>query len=375
MNNPVNGGGATPRHNLFDFFLYAFAVLCPIMLFSEWDINMVQRLFFVFGTFALFGITFFCKEQRSFKNIWIGLIVLWSLISVFIHSWRLDENSVVSGFLNFSLMSEGFIYVLCGCLLYYMVARYSLGFNIAYPLIVISLVNLVFAVAQKFGVYWVWHNAIYTNQSNICGILGTKSNMAVFSAVSIPVIFGFNRPLSVIPTINLILSNSFTALVALLIGITVFLFLRRYHRFLFIFVLVVACFTPFIKWHKFYIRPPAWQYALNEIKRSPIFGHGFDNTIMQNKIVLNNVSFEHQHTYRHNDYLNVARDLGVPFLVFILMACAKTMLRTRMDYLWLSLVVLSIACFAQTSFYYPRIASVGIIMLALKAREHGTCLA
>ena len=366
----LRDGGAIPRPCLFDVCLYVFTFLCPIFFLLPWHLNMAQGMFFVFGVLFLLGISFLCEKQREVKNRWLGGIILWSLAGVFIHTFRFGLNQTyAAGFINFCLMSEGFIYVLCGCLLYYLVVSYSKKFNIAYPLLVINILNLFFALTQTFGVYLIWHNINQGNQMNVAGMLGTKSQLAVFSAISIPVLFHFRKCLAVIPITTLILSGSYTAVVALFLGTTLFLFLNRHFELAFIWVVLGMTFLPIVvDWNKFYIRPPAWAYTLKEIKQSPIIGHGFDNTLAGNKIFVSG-NFQTQYVYRHNDYLNVARDLGVPFLLMILMAIIGVMARVKFDYLWLSLVILMIACFAQTSFYWPRIAGVGLIMFGLKGRE------
>ncbi len=362
-------GGASPRLFLFDVCLYVFTFLCPVFFFLPWDLNMIQKIFFVFGVLFLLGISFLCERRREFKNPWIGFIILWSLLGVFFHAFSFSlSRTYVEGFINFCLMSEGFIYVLCGCLLYYLVFSYSQRINIVYPLLVISVLNLFFALAQTFGIYPIWENVVQPTQNNIAGLMGTKSQLAVFSAMTVPPIFSLHKFLAFIPLMNLFLSGSYTAVIALFAGLAAFFFLRRKKKALVCLLAAGLIVMPFIGWHKFYVRPPAWKYTLNEIVRHPIFGHGFDNTINQNKIFLTG-DFQTQYTYRHNDYLNAARDLGLPFLFFMFMAIAKVIFRTRIDPLWLSLIILMIACFAQTSFYYPRIAAVGIIIAALKSRE------
>ena len=367
MSKEVKRGEATCP-SLFDIGLYVFMFLCPIFFLLPWDLNMAQELFFVFGVFALMGLALLDDAQRAFRGRFLGLMVLWSLVGVFIHTFQFGFNKTnIVGFMNFALMSEGFIYVLCGCLLYYLVFTCSRRVNIFYPILAINVLNLIFAVLQKAGIYLIWQNimqvSVYGNATaNIAGLMGTKSQLAVFSAISIPILWHFYKPLSLIPLINLWLANSFTGVMALFLAIGLFFLLKRQWRFLFVFFGVGMLLMIFhVGWEKFPLRPVTWIYTLKEIIQHPFVGWGFDNSINGNKIFVRD-----EMVFRHNDYLNVARDLGLPFLGIVGVFIWNFFKNIKVDYLWMAIVTAGIACFFQTNFYFPRIAGIVIILIALK---------
>jgi asparagine N-glycosylation enzyme membrane subunit Stt3 len=74
--------------------------------------------------------------------------------------------------------------------------------------------------------------------------------------------------------------------------------------------------------------------------------------------------------YRHNDYLNIARDLGLPFLTIILVGIYKILRKTKIDYLFVAILVLAVSSMTWTSMYFARLAVMGIVMLAVKELEN-----
>ena len=363
-------GGAT-RLSLFNIGLYVFMFSSPIFFLLPWDLNMAQGLFFVFGVFTLMGLALLDDAQRVFRGKFLGLMILWSLAGVFIHTFQFGFNKTnITGFINFALMSEGFIYVLCGCLLYWLVFSCSRRMNIFYPILAVSVLNLFFAITQKFGIYLIWQNIMqvsaYGNEiANISGLMGTKSQLAVFSAISFPILWHFCKPASFIALINLWLANSFTGAMALFLAIGLYLLLKREWRFLFVFFgLGTLLMIFYVGWEKLPLRPVAWVYTLKEIIQHPFIGWGFDNSTNGNKIFVRD-----EMVFRHNDYLNVARDLGLPFLGIIGVFIWNFFKGIKVDYLWVAIVTAGIACFFQTNFYFPRIAGIVIILMALKDIE------
>ena len=169
--------------------------------------------------------------------------------------------------------------------------------------------------------------------------------------------------------VSLYLSHSFTGMLALFLVIFGYCFYKKYYKFLIILGVISTFLFFHIEWQKFLIRPHCWLFSIKEIIRSPIFGHGFDNSLKMNKILVYINPYFQDYTFRHNDYLNIARDLGLPFLGVLIFGIYRILKNVKIDYIFLSLMILIIGCFVQTSFYYPRIAIFGIIFLALKERE------
>lgn len=363
MSKLIKGGSL--KTSPFDLGLYLFTFLSPIFFLGQWDLNMAQGTFFVFGVFALLGLSFLSKRQRIVKNKYLGLIILWSLASVFIHTYKFSlTQGITKSFINYCLLSEGFIFVLCGCLLYYLVLSYKKDFDIAYPVLAICILNLIFAVTQGMGIKWIW-----VNNPSISGMLGNCSQLAVFSAIAMPILGRKWTPLIIIPAITLFLARSHTAVMAFFL---VMIFYAIYHKnYPQLFVLLIAgitfvFFNYQIMYLRFLVRLDTWAVALKEIIQHPFLGYGFDNTLSRNMVFVKSAG---GWVFRHNDYLNIAQNLGIPFLLMIVLAVKDIFKNPKINYLFISLSILLISCFFQTNFYFPRIASIGIILLALKSEE------
>ena len=329
---------------------------------------MVQGMFFVFGTFVLFGLSFFCDKQREFKNKYLGLFILWSLAGVFIHTFNVGlTTGMTAGFLNFCLMSEGFIYVLCACLLFWLIVSFSKNFKIAYPVLIISSLNLVFVILQKVGLHPIW-----LNTHSICGLMGIAPHLVIFSAIAIPILWKLYEPLSIIPIISLVIgsvswNNSFTGLIALLLALEIYLVLNRRYIISWLLGIIFICycihFYPLML-NKLSIRMEVWIYAIKEITQHPFIGWGFDNSLNMNM-----VNAGHGFMYRHNDYLNIARDLGLPFLITGIIFLKSILHTAKKDWLFLSVMIVLISACTWTSFYFARLGVIAIVLLALIERK------
>ena len=350
--------------SLFDKALYSFALLSPICFWIPWDLNMFQRLCFVFAVFTLWGVSFLSQRQREADHKFLGGIVLWAIISSITHIVLINTGSIATDYICFGILSEGLLFILCGCLLFYLVSVYSKNFNIAYPLLIISILNLFFAFTQKIGI-----NLIWSNVPTIGGLMGTQSQLTVFSAMSIPILGHLWYPLALIPVISMFLAYSYTGILALFLAVTFYLYQTKQIVRLLTWMAVGLLFVIFNfhqLWIKLLIRLDLWWTALKEIAHSPIFGRGFDNTF-SNNMIYSNVDLGW--TFRHNDYLNIAVNLGLPFLALIIIGVWKIMKKSKLNYLSVAILTLLIASCFQTSLYFVRIAGTGIILLALKYSE------
>lgn len=370
MNSMNNGGGAKSSPSLFDIGLYLFTFLAPICFWLPWEYNMFQRLFFVFGIFALCGLGFLSEKQRECDTKYLGILILLSLLNVFIHtfSFSLTESYVVR-FINFAILSQGFIYVLCGCLLYYLVVTYKKNFVLFYPILAINILNLFFVITQKVGIHLIWIKI-----PTICGMMGTSSQLVLFSAASIPILCHHRWndklkiwiPFVLIPIAIMCLVRSYTAYCALVL-VTVYYCFRIKNKFRAFTILVLGIIVGFYYYsyfvYKIKIRLDLWIQTILDIIKHPFVGWGFDNSLAKNMVYC---KIENALTYRHNDFLNIARDLGLPFLITIIYGIKSILSKAKVNYLWASIWIVLIACFFQTNAYFPRIATVGIILLALQ---------
>jgi len=364
--NDKDGGAVQFRPAVFDIVLYIFAFLSPIAFLFPWNLDMFQRLFFSFGTLALFSVSFLCKKQVEYKNKMVGISLLWVLFVVLLHSSIFKSQYAVAGYMFFASLTEGFLYILCAFILFKLVVEYSTDkFSIKYPIIAINILNLIFAVMQKFGIF-----LIFTKVQSPCGLMGNKSQLALFSALSIPLLlnsyYKFHWvPWIFIPIITLFISSSFTAVLALFVASILYFYkenkTRYYAAIIAAAFFVIANFKPLL-YKIYWVRFDVWLHTIKEIIKSPFVGYGFDNSLRMNKVFC---TMDNGLTYRHNDYLNLARDLGLPALIILMVLLYGILKGTQRDYMWIAFMVVLIACFFQTSMYFPRIASTAIILAAL----------
>ena len=358
---------------MFDKALYTFATIVPIFLLSSWNLNMVQGMAFVYGTLALLGISFGCDKKRDYKDKKLGIILLLALLSVFIHSFSYSLGHDITGaFINFCIMSEGFIFVFAGCLLFWLIIHYKHKFNILYPILIISILNLFFVITQVCGLKLIWIDP------NIKGVMGTPSQLAVFSALSIPILYKRSKYLIAIPIVGLFFSHSYTGLCALFLVIAWYLinifavdrsaWIKAYIKFwswieagvLFFLLNFKALII------RFSVRLETWGIAVGEILKSPVFGHGFDNTLSGNMVISYKAG---GWTFRHNDLLNITKDLGLVFSVVLVLFIINILRKSKVDEIYLAMLIILVSCLFQTSLYFPRIAIFLIVLLALKQVE------
>jgi len=223
---------------------------------------------------------------------------------------------------------------------------------------------MFFAITQKQGLHLIWNN-----NPSISGMLGTCSQLTVFSALSVPILGHLNWRLAVLPLLCILLSNSYTGALALgLVAVFYYLYKKEWLKLSAVISasILFIIFHYNLLWQKFLIRMELWGITLKEIISHPFLGSGFDNSLSFNMVYSRlNRGF----TYRHNDFLNIARDLGVIFTIVLLIGMFKVLKKSKIDYLWCVLVICLISCFWQTSIYFSRIAVIGIILLALLEQE------
>ncbi len=181
------GIGAVLRLPLFSSALNLFVLLSTFIAWQPWKQEITQKIFFPFGVMALLCLSFFNVPKRRLSNWHIGLFLLWSLISVFLHA-RIFDTSVTWRYFNFYLMSEGFIHVLFAGVLFKLIYEnvdrlpalivpvlFYLGRAICIksltPLFAIIICSLIYCWYWKkftifswislFATWFVWHNWQY----------------------------------------------------------------------------------------------------------------------------------------------------------------------------------------------------------------------
>jgi hypothetical protein len=237
------------------------------------------------------------------------------------------------------------------------VVTYSRNFNIAYPILAINVLNQALCVIQKFGWHFIW------NLNGQCfGLMGTKTYLGVFSAISVPIIYGLNPYLALIPLTTLLYSNSWGSMMGLAIVMVMYFRKRMVLTSVISLGIIYIIFNVIIK-YKILVRIESIRYTIKEIIKHPLVGWGFDNSLKMNMIPVKNEGM----VYRNFDMLNITRDLGLLFSTMLVIALWHV-LKGKKDFNWYALIVLLCCSCFQTSMYFPRIAGTGILLLALRER-------
>ncbi len=276
--------------------LNLFILISPFIDWRPVVQETTQKLYFVFGVIALYLLSLFSEPKRRLKDWRIGAFALWAFFLMFWHS-QIWVDSITYRYLNFYLMSEGFIHVFAAILLYRLVYEYvdklpALYFAIIFyigrgfiiksltPIFAVAICSLIWCIMKK---KWQWFGLILVLS---CAFIGMNSHYI---------------------------------------------------------------------WLKWQARAFAWPYTIEEIIQHPFLGIGFDKGLMSNLILGRN-----GWCYIHNDFLNVAKDLGLPALILI-GVYLKDLIK-RFDILCFGLLLMG---FFQTNWYFPRFAILGIGLFAI----------
>lgn len=311
------------RSALFTLILNIYFLISIPVCWSTFKWDMKQGLYFVFGTFFLFAASLLCPPKRRLKNVWLGLFVITSLTSVFLHNFYYTPTTL--NFINFSLMCEGFVFVLCGVLLYKLIFEYGLKDLRFYPGLWIAL-----------GI-WVLRKFYFPN-----------------FAVSIWSILG-----------------------AIAVGVLIYLFQKERY-----FLFFLAGFSAILTAHKYWYwiwlkldtRLCAWAETLKLIILNPL-GTGFENSINANTVfVIPPSTALGQYggrTFINNDILSITKDLGIIATFVLIMLLLHLFRNIKIDKLVIiCLMILAYSC-VKSTWYYTRNAMLFIPLFALmEARKY-----
>jgi hypothetical protein len=245
-----------------------------------------RGIYFTFFSIFLIILSQSCKQFKTVKSPWITLLLLWSFISVFIHSWSLTQGSVIYRWVNFSLMSEGFIYILFGVLLFKTIAEYGRNLRLLYITIPLSLIPTMRFMAHHGQVSMVMAFAI----SSILYLIFTKR-------------------------------VRFAVILTLLLFVVGFLLrfggdnLNLYQWFIM----------------KFTCRPYVWVELCRQIAEHPFIGSGYNKLLLPDDMVwvreISKVTYGW--LWRHNDYLSISAFIGLPVLLPIVMILKGIFIRLQ----------------------------------------------
>jgi len=134
---------------VFDAAVITLVLTMPIFTFREYSASMMRNILFIFGGLAIFVLSITMEPKRKFKSQSLCALVLWSMFHVFYHSFKNAEFGLV--WINWSLLNEGFIYILVGTVYIYTIVNYSSARGWYY---IALLIGLGIAYRRIFGEDW-----------------------------------------------------------------------------------------------------------------------------------------------------------------------------------------------------------------------------
>jgi hypothetical protein len=320
----------------FQFSLWKF--------FNVSNIESVQILFFCLAVLILFLVSMVSRQLRPFKDVPMTILFGLILANVLIHPIGVKVLP----------------YILIGFLLYYIVVEYIKDVRtIAYPLLIVSFLNTIFALLQLVGIHYP-----YTDTMRCDGMMFLSSHMALYQAISIPMVYMISPWLIIIPIVGLLLSGSIVPLVASLIGMT---FLLRRSNFLSMpmtgiygAIILYLIFISKGLIYKFMIRLSVWASSLD----FSFFGHNLGSF----KSILPKIG-ESSTTY--SIYLSVYYYLGfigsmalIYLIIDRIMRFRKSKAGKPFECLFASIIILGLCGITQSFLDFPRLAFTAIVLLA-----------
>ena len=358
--------------NLFNYVLQVFIFLSPIFYFRDYQLSTARGMFFVLGTFVLFSLSLAVEQKRKFSNKWVSLIVLLAFIRIFF-----DNKFQGSEWFNFWFSCAGFIYVLCGAMLFYVVYCYSDNIrDLFMPVCYVAVLNSILVLAQLFKYDFMWTNALGIN-----GFMDTPSQLGQYSAMSLPILFYFNPLLTIFPLFTLIASKSISPILASVLGIGLLGGFKgkiwKIKLGIGILLVTLVFFNFSYITSKWQCRPERWKTIAKIALQKPFLGWGYrtyNEKVMQLKEKDSLSRVENQRP--HNDYLHTAQELGFPivivFIIFLIKKFKKfcSMKKDRLLIcLFCSVLIVLINMGAQSLIRYASMAGTFIVLLALLCRK------
>ena len=314
--------------------------------------GIIQLQFFEYWIILLFIISLAQKPVRSLQDKNLAWLLGLCALSISLH-----PKTIVM-----------FVPIFLGFLLYYLVVNYTKNIKkLLYVIIAISFLNTIFAVLQFFHI-----DLIYKTFNRIDGLMCISSHLGAYQAIALPICYIVNPFLSIIPLIGLLLSKSYTPLLAGIIGM-VYLFFPNRKKILInlapigwiasfgiISVFILKNYQSIL--YKLGLRLELWFGVLKDILKHPFIGSGFD--------AFSKVTSMGQWKVVFNEYLGVALNLGLIGLFFFGKFLHEKFKGTAVGIergLKASCLISAIICLGQSSLHFPRLAGTIIVLFALWA--------
>ena len=307
-----------PRPSLFD--------LCAVLgaMGMGFVPPLLQGHYLVYYSIFLACIGFSQKNERDISAPSLSIFCLIGLAGLYIHSFFMNPLSITFKYFNFMLMSEGFIYMLFGSLLFYTLA--TKGRNL-------RLFALTLPIAATG---WI-KSAIHGGQMSV--------------------------------------------ILAFLVGIIAYLAYKRRYLFLGVMIATSLCLIflcplkfggdnlPLWKWlcFKGQHRPAAWKELCYLISLHPFIGAGFNKVVGPDNYIL---VYNDARTvimnclHRQNDYLSLAQYVGIPILIGVAMFIKEGIARLKNSFLIVPFIAICVLCFVQMTLFWADRALVVVCSIA-----------
>ncbi len=310
INERLKRGGAYFFRPFPSFFDLGIAGMLFVNLFTDYR----EKIFFVFYTIFLLAMTFIMKQKRDYHSVPLMLLILSGLAGVFTHSFQIYTQSFSFAYLNFYLLSEGFLYLLFGVIFLMIAVRYST--NLKFLILIAPLVLFPYLKKMISG-----HDIVYSARHTI--------------VCSVAISF----------FIYCLLKKRFKAAGAIFAcGLAFTLILRK------TLLTNFAC------------RPDLWKTLILKIKEHPFIGHGFNQTLSPDNMTY------HPYwgwLYNHNDYLALASYLGLFSTIFAVCFILSTLKKIGLSFYFPIFLTLAITPFFQMTIFTPSKAVTYLLIAAL----------
>ena len=359
------------KQKIFDFALKKFLFLSPIFFFKAYQLSFARGLFFILGTFVLFGISLGIEPKRKFSNIWVALFLLLAFIRIFFDG---NFGNPQNEWFNFWVSCAEFIYVFCGVLLFYVVYCYADNIKqYSKPILYVCILNLSLTFAQLMNIDFMWQRA-----PSISGFMETSSQLGQYSAMALPVIFLIHPLLTILPLTTLFISKSISSILAAALGMALVGEFKGRNLKIKAGIGVLLVLVGILNFNyisaKFQCRPVMWQKTLKVALQRPYLGWGynsFNEQVLGSKVGGSLGSREFRRA--HNDYLHTTQELGFPIMIvvglFFINLFKKFIAIKNKDKLIIclasSIIIVLINMSGQTTARYASIMSTFVILLAL----------
>lgn len=303
-----------PLPSFFDFLISLMLIINFIQA------DYIKEIFFVFYTLFLLCLTFVLKPEREYKNFWLGVLAIWALGSVFIHSFFLSKESITFQYKNMYLMSEGFIYILAGILFLTILIRYSTN------------LKFLFLLSPLLLKPWIFD---FSKDSHLTPFVALYLSILIYS---------------------LIKKKNYASSILFWSGLFIFTIKHNF---------IIT---------KFRFKIPVMKELLDQITRHPIVGNGFNESFSPyNKMILiPNQQF--QWFWRYNDFLNLGSQLGAIALILSVLFALSTLKNIKSGfYLILAITMLLIMSSQSIMFFTDKATTclllIGLIILSSYKKE------